>query len=229
MSSNSMEANSIKDRTNGSGNCKLLDNWALFVQGCMGMIAISVLILKRQKEHPKRPFKIWVLDATKQIIGQLMVHFINIALSYIRIFKNSAKETNPCIWYFLNLILDTTIGIFILMLYMHIMDKIVKLLKITNCETGYYGDNPNKPLISAWIKQTIIFILCLFSMKFTVLYIINKFSIFMEFGHFVIGLMSKNVKVQVVFDMLILPVTMNAIQVKIIINLFFFIKKKKKK
>jgi len=44
MSSNSMEANSIKDRTNGSGNCKLLDNWALFVQGCMGMIAISVLI-----------------------------------------------------------------------------------------------------------------------------------------------------------------------------------------
>ncbi|OUM58705.1 hypothetical protein PIROE2DRAFT_24826, partial [Piromyces sp. E2] len=193
--------------------CRLLDNWALVVQACMGMIAVSILIVKRHREHPKRPFKIWALDAMKQIIGQLMVHCLNVTLSYIRIFDTSAKETNPCIWYFLNLFLDTTIGIFILKFYMYIIDKIViKGLKISHCESGYYGENPDKPLISAWLKQTVIFILCLCSMKITVIFIINKFPIFIKFGHFVIGMISKNVKVQVIFDMLILPVTMNAIQ-----------------
>jgi len=135
------------NKNNDSGNCKLLDKWALMVQGCMGMIAISILLLKRQREHPKRPFKIWILDATKQVIGQIMVHFMNIALSYIRIFDTTTKVTNPCVWYFLNLFLDTTLGIFILMFFMYIMSKIVNLLKISHCESGYYGDDANKPLL----------------------------------------------------------------------------------
>lgn len=211
-SNNSTNITDNKNDIGSSGNCQLLDNWALCIQGFMGMIAMSILLLKRQKENPKRPFKIWALDATKQVIGQIMVHCMNVALSYIRIFENSEKETNPCIWYFLNLLLDTTIGIFVLMFYMYIMSKIVKLLRITHCESGYYGDNPDKPLISAWIKQSIIFILCLCSMKLTVIIIINKVPVFMKFGHFVIGMVSKNGHIQVIFDMLILPLTMNAIQ-----------------
>jgi len=62
MSNNSTESNiSDKSNNNDSGNCRLLDNWALIVQGCMGMIAISILLLKRYQEHPKRPFKIWYI------------------------------------------------------------------------------------------------------------------------------------------------------------------------
>jgi len=213
MSNNSTESNiSDKSNNNDSGNCRLLDNWALIVQGCMGMIAISILLLKRYQEHPKRPFKIWILDVSKQVIGQVMVHCMNIALSYIRIFDTSTKVTNPCVWYFLNLFLDTTLGIFLIMFYMYIMSKIVKLLRISHCETGYYGDNPEKPLKSAWIKQTIIFLICLCSMKLSVIAIITKIPIFMKFGRFVISMVSKNVRVQVAFDMLILPLTMNAIQ-----------------
>jgi len=99
---------------------------------------------------------------------------------------------------------------------MCIMNKIIiNGLKISHCESGYYGENPDKPKISAWIKQTIIFILCLCSMKLTIIIIINKFPIFIKFGHFVIGMISKNVKIQVIFDMLLLPLTMNAIQVNI--------------
>jgi len=101
------------------------------------------------------------------------------------------------------------------MFFMYIMNKIVNLLKISHCESGYYGDDANKPLISAWIKQTIIFILCLCSMKLTVITLINQFPIFIKFGRFVISMVSKNVKVQVTFDMLIMPLTMNAIQVNI--------------
>ncbi|ORX45563.1 hypothetical protein BCR36DRAFT_414427 [Piromyces finnis] len=196
-----------------NGDCKLLDSWALIVQACMGMIAVSILIVKRQKENPKRPFKTWALDTMKQITGQLMIHSFNIILSYIRIFNSSAKESNPCIWYFLNLFLDTTIGIFILKFYLCIVNKIfINVLKISHCELGYYGDDPEKPLISAWIKQTIIFIICLCLMKISVVVIITEFPIFIIFGHFVIDMISKNVKVQVIFDMLILPLTMNAIQ-----------------
>jgi hypothetical protein len=40
-------------------NCKLLGPFAISVQLIMGFVVLGTLVLKRQKEKPKRPWKIW--------------------------------------------------------------------------------------------------------------------------------------------------------------------------
>lgn len=40
-------------------NCRLLGPFSLFVQAIMGFVVLGTLVLKRQREKPKRPWKIW--------------------------------------------------------------------------------------------------------------------------------------------------------------------------
>lgn len=44
-------------------NCRLLGPFALFVQAVMGVVVVGSLVLKRQGEKPKRPWKIWCVKA----------------------------------------------------------------------------------------------------------------------------------------------------------------------
>jgi hypothetical protein len=43
----------------GSINCKLTDGFAIGVQLVMGLIVCSSLLIKRQREYPRRPLVIW--------------------------------------------------------------------------------------------------------------------------------------------------------------------------
>lgn len=43
-------------------NCKLLGPFALFIQAIMGVVVVGSLVLKRQREKPKRPWKIWYVE-----------------------------------------------------------------------------------------------------------------------------------------------------------------------
>lgn len=91
-------------------NCRLLGPFALFVQAVMGVVVVGSLVLKRQREKPKRPWKIWTLDISKQMLGQLFVHTLNVVLSSLGSIA-SEGENNPCSLYFLNIAVDTTVGV----------------------------------------------------------------------------------------------------------------------
>lgn len=91
-------------------NCRLLGPFAIFVQLIMGVLVFGTLVLKRQREKPKRPWKIWMLDISKQMLGQLFVHILNVLLSWLGS-RASEGENNPCSLYFLNIAIDTTIGV----------------------------------------------------------------------------------------------------------------------
>jgi hypothetical protein len=43
----------------GASYCKLTDGFAIGVQLVMGLIVCSSLLIKRQREHPRRPLLIW--------------------------------------------------------------------------------------------------------------------------------------------------------------------------
>jgi hypothetical protein len=98
------------DPDSADRNCRLLGPFALFVQAIMGVFVLGSLVLKRQREKPKRPWKIWTLDISKQMLGQLFVHILNVFLSYMGSIA-SEGENNPCSLYFLNIAIDTTIGV----------------------------------------------------------------------------------------------------------------------
>lgn len=101
--------------------CELFGWFGVLVQLMLGVLSFSVLVYKRFKEKPKRPWRIWCLDTIKQAVSQLLAHFLNVAISLRLSVK---KDNNPCLWYFATIILDTTVGMLICI-------GILRLLEIT--------------------------------------------------------------------------------------------------
>jgi hypothetical protein len=99
-----------------STTCHLVDGFAIVVQVLMAILAFSSLLYKRHIEDPKRPILIWALDTSKQAIAASLVHISNIGLSIVSSWLGH-REGNPCVWYFLNLALDTTVGVYLLYLF----------------------------------------------------------------------------------------------------------------
>ncbi|KAI9592929.1 vacuolar membrane protein-domain-containing protein [Syncephalis fuscata] len=182
----------------GSIDCKLTDGFAIGVQLVMGLIVCSSLLVKRHREYPQRPLVIWFFDVSKQAAGGIMLHTLNLVGS---LFTGSdatdSGNTNPCVWYFLNILLDTTAGAI--------------RLGVPDMRSGYYG---HPPRIVAWLRQLVVFVMALASMKLLVLVVLRIFPFFFWFGKWALAPVEAigDTRVQVVVVMLIFPLIMNIIQ-----------------
>lgn len=106
------------------GECRLLGPFALFVQAGLGLLAISSLLFKRYRERPRRPFKIFFLDASKQVMGSALLHVLNILMSIFTTSDSNlahkaqelsaqlqnvkTQQVNPCSWYLINIAIDVS-------------------------------------------------------------------------------------------------------------------------
>jgi len=77
------------------------------VQGLLGLLVILSLVYKRHRESQKRPWRIWLFDVAKQLAGQMFVHGVNLLISDI---VAHIESGNACVLYFLNILVDTTLG-----------------------------------------------------------------------------------------------------------------------
>ncbi|OWZ22448.1 putative membrane protein [Phytophthora megakarya] len=107
---------------NEDGNleeCKLLSgHFAALLQVLLGLIAISVLVIKRLREVPRRPLMVWAFDAAKQMIGATFAHVANLFIaillySYQEEQQPGQEAVDQCALYFVNFTLDTTFGVFL--------------------------------------------------------------------------------------------------------------------
>lgn len=83
------------------------------------------------------------------------------------------------------------------------------LLLFTGIKSGDY-DQP--PRLSWWLRQTIVFVLCLFTMKLIVVSIFRVMPFLFYVGEWLMGWTLHDVKLQVVFVMLVFPLIMNIVQ-----------------
>ncbi|KAF9434801.1 hypothetical protein BGZ76_007385, partial [Entomortierella beljakovae] len=190
------------------GTCKLMGGFAIFVQLLLATIAFSTLIFKRSKERPMRPLKIWMYDVSKQIVGGVVIHSLNLLAATVFGLSSDQKDSNPCIWYFLNIFLDTTFGVGVLYLFLRGADMYFTRMKMDGLRTGEYG---NPPQIERWWKQTLVFSLGLVVMKIVVVIVLTWPFLF-DFGEWFLGWTLQNEKLQILFVMLILPLSMNICQ-----------------
>jgi hypothetical protein len=103
---------------NNDNECHLLGPYALFVQGALGILAVTSLVIKRWRESPRRPIKIWWFDVSKQVFGSALLHLSNILLSMLssgkfdvattRPANNDGEQPNPCSFYLLNITIDVS-------------------------------------------------------------------------------------------------------------------------
>jgi hypothetical protein len=93
----------------------------IIIQLSLGVLSFSVLVVKRLREYPRRPWKIWLFDTSKQLLSQLMAHFINLTIS-IAIASNDASS-DECLWYFITNVLDNTLGVLVCVLCLKGIEK----------------------------------------------------------------------------------------------------------
>ncbi|KAG1459801.1 hypothetical protein G6F56_006081 [Rhizopus delemar] len=159
---------------------------------------------KRSREKPQRPIEIWTLDVSKQFIGAGIIHFINIGISY-------ATENNLCVVYFLNVAMDTTLGVFILWCWMKVIWALLDKTQIS--VDAYYTIPINKRTMLLWLQQLVIFLLAIILSKicFYEILVLNE-DWLSQLGELAISWTDNNPKLQLLFVMLIFPLVMNAIQ-----------------
>ncbi|KAF1945670.1 FK506-binding protein 2 precursor [Clathrospora elynae] len=224
------------DNEGSSGECNLLGDFALIVQGALGLLAVSSLAIKRLRESPRRPIKIWFFDVSKQVFGSVLLHLANVLMSMLSSGKFDVAATtnattlyagtnekgdqpNPCSFYLLNLAIDTTIGIPILVLLLKILHAAFALTPLANppesIRSGNYGQPPRA---TWWLKQSIIYFLGLIGMKLCVLALFAFLPWIAWIGDWALRWTEGNTALQIAFVMFIFPLIMNGIQYWIIDN-----------
>jgi hypothetical protein len=188
--------------------CRLLDNWAFALQAIMGTLALASLVLKRNSEKFPRSWNVWALDSGKQVVGQVFGHFLTIGVAYL---SDTGTERNPCVYYFLHLLLGATIGVGFLWCFLKLAHFVTETYGIPDCDSGNYGPDPLRPSVKAWGKQLLIFCLCQIGVKIGVLVLLAIFPALTAFGRWVVGLFH-NEKLQVFFVLLVFPLILNMAQ-----------------
>ncbi|KAK3337252.1 vacuolar membrane protein-domain-containing protein [Cercophora scortea] len=221
--------------------CRLLGSFAILVQLALGGLALLALVYKRWRERPQRPVKIWFFDASKQVFGSVLVHGANVFMSLLTSGRFSIKIDpvsvgqaarraamvlarrgddyipNPCSFYLLNLAIDTTLGIPILILIVRVTTRLVAYTPLgkpaESIQSGNYGNPPNAWW---WLKQSLIYFCGLMGMKFCVLVIFMTLPWISHIGDWALGWTEGNERLQIVFVMMLFPLIMNAMQYYII-------------
>lgn len=223
------------------GKCHLLGPFAILVQGALGALALLSLVFKRWRERPQRPVKIWAFDVSKQVFGTVLLHMANLLMSMFSAGEIQAElaraatksvgatvdedwRPNPCSFYLLNLAIDTTIGIPILLLILKVLHIGASRTALANppesIKSGHYGDPPKA---SWWLKQSLLYFIGLLGMKICVFVIFQLCPWIVVVGDWALRWTEGNTALQIAFVMLIFPLIMNAFQYYVIDT---FIKKK---
>lgn len=140
-----------KANPHGCDDGALTDRFGVLIQGLLGVVAFSTLMLKRFREPVgiRRPWRIWFFDTSKQAIGALFIHFANVFLSTL------TKE-DPCSLYLMNFLLDATLGMLVIWLAVKLVSRLVEYKEWTLLMFGEYGDPPQA---AAWLGQCGVYLL----------------------------------------------------------------------
>lgn len=203
--------------------CQLIGPISIFFQFLLGLIILASLVLKRQYEVPKRPIHLWFLDISKQIIGALIIHFLNLAMSlkYKDLFDDDDPlGDNECNWYFINLFMDSTIGVLILYVNLVLLYRLVPH-KIKSEETllPHLNADTERPVHSEPFGRSLaIFLGAIVAMKLIIYLILLCFdSIIITFSEFLDLIGDSNLKVFII--MFLSPICLNLLQFLIVDNI----------
>ena len=119
-------------------SCSMTGLLGILIQLGLGILSFSVLIVKRVREKPQRPWKIWVFDTSKQLVSQLLAHFINLTISIALAYNDDSSD--ECLWYFMTNILDNTLGVLICVICLRAIEwSLLKRNRLQYISGNYYS------------------------------------------------------------------------------------------
>ncbi|KAL3852189.1 hypothetical protein ACJMK2_015863 [Sinanodonta woodiana] len=193
----------------------LMGPLGLFLQGLLAFLAFTSLIAKRfcEPKYERRPWRIWFYDTSKQGFGAAVIHFANVFLADV-------FQGDPCTWYVVSFLLDSTIGLFIIYLGLKITQVIAHR---KGWETLFFGEYGSPPQCNAYVGQCGLYILVMIVEKLFMTFLI-QFKFWENVRKFIMAPV-KDPKLELVIVMFIVPLVVNAFIFWVVDN---FLKRKNK-
>ena len=214
----------LNETSSSESKCEMFGGFGFLIQAILGAAAFSILIVKRYVEKPRRPWKIWFYDVAKQFISSLVLHLFNLIISAV--LSNDENDADACVWYFVTVVLDCTLGAFLSYIFMWLVDGIVSSSELEILKTGLYYEEymeGNKKCyklkwkkygaqLGVWLVVTLIVkLILLIMLKICKLFLVNL-------GGFFLSPFS-NAKLRLVMVMIIFPVILNALYFWVVDNI----------
>lgn len=194
-----LESGGVKELHCTSGD--LLGAFGLFVQGLLAFLAFTCLIVKRycEPKHSRRPWKIWFFDTSKQALGAAVIHFANVFLA-------DMFQGDPCTWYFISFLLDSTAGLLVIYLGLKLTQVLAHRYA---CKSLFFGEYGEPPQCNAWVGQTGLYIIVMIVEKLLMTFLVLP-SFWAEVRKFIMSPI-KDPMLEIALVMFIVPLLVNAI------------------
>lgn len=158
-----------------SQGCRLLPGFnGLVVQGILMALSFLLLVCKKKIEvkYSNRTWSEFALDSSKQVIGSLWLHALNLIIAVQQHKHHEAGDS--CDWYWINIVVDCTIGtaveygLFILLMRM-ILPRLFSDKTMRGLHSGEYGGcRWSEMQWSYYYKQLAVWLIICSLMKFIV-------------------------------------------------------------
>ena len=66
---------------------------------------------------------------SKQFVSGMVIHGLNLGLAYI---LSKGAKADQCVWYFINLVIDTTLGTLLCWIMLKLLDRYAKIKNYKN-------------------------------------------------------------------------------------------------
>jgi len=150
---------------------------------------------------------VWARDASKQAIGALVAHGWNLLFA---LFLQTNEDENPCVFYFINFMIDALLGCILNFLFLYALEKIATRWKMESMRSGDYGYPPK---FSYWLIQTSAWIIAITVVKFVLLFcvIVPFKDPLYAVGAWLMSGFEPYPKLELIIVMIIIPLVMNII------------------
>lgn len=199
----------INNLMKSENSCQFFDGFGIIIQGLLGLICVSTLLIKRALENPKRSLLIWGLDTSKQVIVQLAIHFTNAIFSSL--YANFDNLICEC--YLLMLVFDVIVGSILSWILLKLLMKLLSGTKL-EYESGDYGRLKNNGNVDykCFVFECLWWFLINMIIKvFAIFFILILFRTSMPSFKVMGMILSNHIKIKVVLTLIVIPVTLNSI------------------
>lgn len=140
--------------------CEVLSgSFAYLLQIGLGLTAVFSLIVKHNCEHNRRPWGVWLKDASKQLVSAIVSHLINLYFA-----SELNLSSDQCVAYFVNFVAQNILGLF-LNYFLHRLSLLcAQYFRLNWLESGRYETN------KAWLAQLSLWTIITFSSNMVVFF-----------------------------------------------------------
>jgi len=195
--------------------CKVYDSedfFTVFVQLLLAFFALMSLWFKRQREVPRRKFRTWFLDISKQGVGACYAHVLNMIIAAIIVNNGdgSTSLNDQCAWYGMTYLVDTTLGLLLAIWGLKAIDWMANewdwvSLKHSGVYEGVDG-------LLHWIHQSVAWLVILTVGKVIIYYfMLWTGDLLSYFGSLLFTPLQDNIRFELLFVMIFFPGVLNVI------------------